>query len=88
MIDDFWETSLLEEADYYKKVLLDGCIIKKRDVEICDLRIFHKSKSRIKLSDAPRIQFYKMNKGGSEVVETHHNYNEAFFRFKELSSKG
>jgi hypothetical protein len=29
-----------------------------------------------------------MNKGGQEVVETHHNYNEAFFRFKELSTKG
>ena len=86
MTDDFWETSLLEEADYYKKVLLDGCVIKRRDVEMCDLRIFHKSK--IKTSDAPRIQVYKMNKGGSEVVETHHNYNEAFFRFKELSSKG
>jgi hypothetical protein len=86
MTNDFWETDLLEEADYYKKVLLDGCIIKRRDVEICDLRVFHKRK--INVSDSPRIQVYKMNKGGQEVVETHHNYNEAFFRFKELIAKG
>jgi hypothetical protein len=86
MKNDFWETDLLEEADYYKKVLLDGCVIKRRDVEICDLRVFHKRK--INISDSPRIQVYKMNKGGREIVETHHNYNEAFFRFKELSAKG
>ncbi|REK54568.1 MAG: hypothetical protein DWQ49_11075 [Bacteroidetes bacterium] len=88
MTDQNWETNLLNQADYYKKVLLDGCIIKKYDVEMCDLRFFFRSRSRGRYDlEKPRIQIYKANKGSKEVIEQYHNYNEAFSRFNSLTKK-
>lgn len=88
MTDQNWEANLLKEADYYKKVLLDGCIIKKYDVEMCDLRFFFRSRSRSRYNlEKPRIQIYKANKGSKEVIEEYHNYNEAFSRFNSLTKK-
>ena len=86
MMDENWETKLLNQADYYKKILLDGCIIKKYDVEICDLRFFYRPRYRND-SKKPRIQIYKTNKGSKEVIEEYHNYNEAFSRFNSLTKK-
>ena len=85
MTDEHWETELLDQATYYKKVLLDGCIIKKYDVEMCDLRFFYRARHRN--NSKPRIQIYKANKGSKEVIEEYHNYDEAFSKFSSLIKK-
>ena len=56
MTDEHWETELLDQATYYKKVLLDGCIIQKYDVEMCDLRFFYRA--RYRNNSKPRIQIF------------------------------
>ena len=85
MTDEHWETELLDQATYYKKVLLDGCIIQKYDVEMCDLRFFYRA--RYRNNSKPRIQIYKANKGSKEVIEEYHNYDESFSKFSSLIKK-
>jgi len=85
MNNSYWETELLNESDYYKKVLLDGCIVKKGDVEMCDLRFFFTRRNEKNLQ--PRIQVYKHNKNGREELEVYHNFDEAFYVFASYFAK-
>lgn len=86
MKNNNWETEILPQADYYKKVLLDGCLIKKHDVEMCDLRYFYRRKYDPN-PHRPRIQIYKKNRGGKEIIEQYHNFDEAFSRFSSFFIK-
>ncbi len=72
MNNSYWETEILNESDYYKKVLLDGCIVKKSDVEMCDLRFFFTRRNED--NNRPRIQVYKHNKNGREELNIYHNF--------------
>lgn len=85
MSNSYWETELLNESDYYKKVLLDGCVVKKKDVEMCDLRFFFTRRNEN--NDQPRIQVYKHNKNGREEINIYHNFDEAFFAFASYFTK-
>jgi hypothetical protein len=82
MKDQFWEAELLPATDYYKKVILDGCSIQKKDVEICDLRFYHQRKYD---PGSPRIQVYKKNVGRKEFIKNYHNFDEAISKFISLS---
>ena len=81
-MNQHWENTILRNSDYYKKVLMDGCIIKKGDVEIYDLRCFYKRK--FDQSRKLRIHVYKANRNKKEILEEFHNYNDAFLRFESL----
>ena len=77
-----WEIDLLQDVDYYKRVLMDGCVVKNKDVEICDLRIFV---DKYRGSERPVIQVYKANKGDKEYCQTFHNFGQAVTTFQEMS---
>lgn len=81
MNKEFLEMELLQRSDYYKAVLLDGCVIKNGDVEMSDLR-FHMTKYRNESS--PKIQVYKHNKNGKEFIESFYNFDEAVKCFDKL----
>jgi hypothetical protein len=82
MKNDFWEIGVLPREDYYKRVLLDGCIVQKDGIEMCDLR-FHYKKYRDEHS--PKIQLYKSDHKGSELVKMFHNFDEALSEFFKIS---
>lgn len=82
-MSQYWETNLFQEVDYYKKILLDGCLVKKKDVEMCDLRFFFRRRYEPN-PDRPRIQIYKKNRGGKEIIEQYSNYDDAYVRFATL----
>lgn len=77
-----WEIDLLQDVDYYKRVLLDGCVVINKDVEICDLRMFV---DKYRGHDRPVIQVYKANKGGKEYCEMFHNFGKAVATFQRMS---
>jgi hypothetical protein len=81
MNEDFWETKVLPVDSYYKKVLIDGCVIKKGDTELCDLRHFVRRYSQ---EERPRLQIYKENRGGTEYTKLFYNYEEAITEFIKL----
>lgn len=82
MNNDFWEVDVLPRIDYYKRVVLDGCIIQKDGLEMCDLR-FHYKKYRNERS--PKIQLYKSHYKGGEFVKMFHNLDEAIEQFFKMS---
>ena len=77
-----WETTLLSDANYYTHVLIDGCVIQHRDVELCDLRCFV---DKYRGSEKPALQVYKHNKGGREYCEMFYSFPDAVANFKEMA---
>jgi hypothetical protein len=79
-----WETEILRDVDYYKKVLLDGCDVVLRDVTMCDLRVHM---DQVREDHRPMVQVYKANKGGEEYCEMFHNFEDAYKVFLKLTKK-
>lgn len=80
-MNDFLEIGFLQRSDCYKAVLLDGCVIQKKDVEMSDLRFHLKQYSN---EASPKIQVYKNNKKGKEFIKSFYNFDEAVSCFNEL----
>jgi len=80
-----WSSTILPDYEYYKTVLLDGCVVKVMDVEMCDLR-FHMD--QYSLDHKPMLQVYKANLNGEEYCEIFHNFEDAHKQFRELIKKG
>jgi hypothetical protein len=78
---EYLEVGLLKESDCYKKILLDGCIVKKGDAEISDLRFFMK---KYKNETSPKLQVYKSNLNGKEFIKDFYNFDEAINCFRSL----
>lgn len=84
MMVENWETRILPDTDYYKKVLLDGCIVQYRDIEMSDLRF---QVGKYASSDSPVIQVYKKNTGGNEFYGLFYNFEQAVSKFNELKRR-
>lgn len=81
MNQEFLEVGLLQRSDCYKTVLLEGCVVKNGDVEMSDLRFFMKKYSN---ENSPKIQVYKANRNGKEIIENFYNFDEAITCFDKL----
>ena len=82
MNTEFWEIDALTLEDCYKSILLQGCVVQKGDVEMCDLRFFY---HKYENEHSPKIQIYKKNVNGQEYIQMFHNFTEAAAQFVELT---
>jgi hypothetical protein len=85
MNEEFIEMGLLQRSDCYKAVVLDGCIVQKGDVEMCDLRFFV---NRYRNESSPKLEVYKHNRKGKETIEAFYNFDEAVSCFDRLVKVG
>lgn len=84
MMVENWETQMLPDTDYYKRVLLDGCVVQYGDIEMSDLRF---QMGKYASSDRPVVQVYKKNPGGNEFYGLFYNFEQAVSKFNELKRR-
>lgn len=81
-----WDTTLLPDTTYYKRVLADGCSVQFEDITMCDLRHFVYSRRNEKF---PLVQVYIENKKfgrqiGQEITKIFRNFDEGISYYLEL----